>query len=145
MNQDLRTWELMHGCFVFIKIIRHLSKCLWFWYSNFIIYENVIGILMCNSQEHDIIKKRLDSHDNVIETRQEGIGALKVKTKILLWLVRQFYFLSQSMPHIWPKRKNKSMRRGIASSRRKIKHIRLVLNFINLLLVIGFDFIDNYS
>ncbi|XP_021743536.1 endoplasmic reticulum-Golgi intermediate compartment protein 3-like [Chenopodium quinoa] len=29
--------------------------------------------------KHDIIKKRLDSHGNVIETRQEGIGAPKIE------------------------------------------------------------------
>ena len=30
------------------------------------------------SQRHDIVKKRIDAHDNVIETRQDGIGAPKV-------------------------------------------------------------------
>ncbi|KAG5544058.1 hypothetical protein RHGRI_016720 [Rhododendron griersonianum] len=29
--------------------------------------------------KHDIIKKRIDSHGNVIETRQEGIGAPKIE------------------------------------------------------------------
>ncbi|CAJ1971782.1 unnamed protein product [Sphenostylis stenocarpa] len=29
--------------------------------------------------KHDVIKKRLDSHGNVIETRQEGIGAPKIE------------------------------------------------------------------
>lgn len=29
-------------------------------------------------QRHDIFKKRIDSHGNVIEVRQEGIGAPKV-------------------------------------------------------------------
>lgn len=30
------------------------------------------------SQRHDIVKKRIDAHDNVIEARQDGIGAPKV-------------------------------------------------------------------
>ena len=29
-------------------------------------------------QRHDIIKKRIDAHGNVIEARQDGIGAPKV-------------------------------------------------------------------
>lgn len=32
-------------------------------------------------QKHDIIKKRIDSHGNVIEARQDGIGAPKVSKK----------------------------------------------------------------
>lgn len=39
-------------------------------------------VFWCNSQKHDIIKKRLDSHGNVIETRQDGIGAPKVNNTI---------------------------------------------------------------
>lgn len=35
-------------------------------------------------QKHDIIKKRIDSHGNVIETRQDGIGAPKVSDIQLL-------------------------------------------------------------
>jgi len=30
------------------------------------------------SQRHDIVKKRVDAHDNVIEARKDGIGAPKV-------------------------------------------------------------------
>jgi hypothetical protein len=37
-----------------------------------------------NLQKHDIIKKRLDSHGNVIESRQEGIGAPKVSNAVFL-------------------------------------------------------------
>lgn len=32
----------------------------------------------CELQKHDIIKRRLDSHGNTIEARQDGIGATKV-------------------------------------------------------------------
>lgn len=35
-------------------------------------------------QRHDIIKKRIDAHGNVIEARQDGIGAPKVGNKIFL-------------------------------------------------------------
>lgn len=31
-----------------------------------------------DKQKHDIIKRRLDSHGNTIEARQDGIGATKV-------------------------------------------------------------------
>lgn len=34
-------------------------------------------------QRHDIIKKRIDAHGNVIESRQESIGAPKVSDKIV--------------------------------------------------------------
>nr|GMD10606.1 endoplasmic reticulum-Golgi intermediate compartment protein 3-like [Ipomoea batatas]GMD85084.1 endoplasmic reticulum-Golgi intermediate compartment protein 3-like [Ipomoea batatas]GMD88786.1 endoplasmic reticulum-Golgi intermediate compartment protein 3-like [Ipomoea batatas]GMD91222.1 endoplasmic reticulum-Golgi intermediate compartment protein 3-like [Ipomoea batatas]GMD94054.1 endoplasmic reticulum-Golgi intermediate compartment protein 3-like [Ipomoea batatas] len=40
------------------------SNCLWFY---------------AHLQRHDIIKKRIDSHGNVIETRQDGIGAPKIE------------------------------------------------------------------
>ena len=35
-------------------------------------------------QRHDITKKRIDAHGNVIEARQEGIGAPKVSSKTVL-------------------------------------------------------------
>lgn len=35
-------------------------------------------------QRHDIFKKRLDSHGNVIEARQDGIGAPKVRIVTIL-------------------------------------------------------------
>jgi hypothetical protein len=35
-------------------------------------------------QKHDIIKKRLDFHGNVIEARQDGIGAPKVGIQFCL-------------------------------------------------------------
>jgi len=82
----------MHGCYVFMKIIYHLSKCLWFWCSNFIIYDNIIGILMCNSHKHDVIKRKLYLHENAIETRQEGIGAPKVKKKYYYVCFDSFIF-----------------------------------------------------
>lgn len=54
---------------------------------NFMVCDNVFYLLLCNSQKHDIIKKRLDSHGNVIETRQEGIGAPKVNnTIVFVWI-----------------------------------------------------------
>lgn len=31
-----------------------------------------------DKQKHDVIKRRLDSHGNIIESRQDGIGAAKV-------------------------------------------------------------------
>jgi hypothetical protein len=40
------------------------------------------------SQRHDIVKKRIDAHDNVIETRQDGIGAPKVSCTILRHLLQ---------------------------------------------------------
>lgn len=44
-------------------------------------------------QKHDIIKKRIDSHGNVIETRQEGIGAPKVSSKIVFEIYPLFMYL----------------------------------------------------
>ena len=35
-------------------------------------------------QKHDIIKKRLDTHGDVIEERQDGIGSPKVCNAVLL-------------------------------------------------------------
>ena len=35
-------------------------------------------------QKHDIIKKRLDTHGNVIEERQDGIGGPKVRNAVFL-------------------------------------------------------------
>lgn len=37
----------------------------------------ILSVLF-NLQRHDIFKKRLDSHGDVIEARQDGIGAPKV-------------------------------------------------------------------
>jgi len=54
---------------------------------NFMVCDNVFYLFLCNSQKHDIIKKRLDSHGNVIETRQEGIGSPKVNNAIMFsWI-----------------------------------------------------------
>ena len=36
-------------------------------------------------QRHDIFKKRIDAHSNVIEVKQDGIGAPKVSKKTILW------------------------------------------------------------
>lgn len=38
-------------------------------------------------QRHDIFKKRLDSHGNVIEARQDGIGAPKVGIVTILYII----------------------------------------------------------
>lgn len=38
----------------------------------------ILFVSLCAEQKHDIIKRRLDSHGNTIEARQEGIGATKV-------------------------------------------------------------------
>lgn len=47
-------------------------------------------------QRHDIIKRRLDSHGNVIESKQDGIGHTKVdfpKTLVLFSIFRCSFFL----------------------------------------------------
>lgn len=44
---------------------------------------SVYGFL--NSQRHDIFKKRIDSHGNVIEVRKDGIGAPKVSGNLTLF------------------------------------------------------------
>lgn len=49
-------------------------------------------------QRHDIIKKRIDAHGNVIETRQDGIGAPKVSNKFIFWyciLLYIFFLLNK--------------------------------------------------
>lgn len=38
-------------------------------------------------QKHDIIKKRLDTDGNVIESRQDGIGAPKVSNAVFLHFI----------------------------------------------------------
>lgn len=39
---------------------------------------NLFLFFPVDKQKHDIIKRRLDSHGNTIEARQDGIGATKV-------------------------------------------------------------------
>lgn len=59
-------------------------------------------------QRHDIIKRRLDSHGNVIESKQDGIGHTKVdfpKTLVLFFhfQVLFFYFIARikKMLKLW--------------------------------------------
>jgi hypothetical protein len=66
----------------------------------------VDGINFCdlfNLQKHDIIKKRLDSHGNAIESRQEGIGAPKVSDAVSLevhLLILNFFKLNFTFGHL---------------------------------------------
>lgn len=39
---------------------------------------NLFFFFPLDKQKHDVIKRRLDSHGNIIESRQDGIGAAKV-------------------------------------------------------------------
>lgn len=50
--------------------------------------------VLFNFQKHDIFKKRLDSHGNVIEQRQDGIGAPKVSNCLR-------FFLLDQLPHMY--------------------------------------------
>ncbi len=57
-------------------------------------------------QKHDIIKKRLDTHGNVIEERQDGIGGPKVRNAVflevhLLPLVFTLFFSRNSFTFLW--------------------------------------------
>lgn len=58
------------------------------WVSNLIIshYFNELECVWCLFilQRHDIIKRRLDSHGQVIEARPDGIGAPKVSNVVFL-------------------------------------------------------------
>jgi hypothetical protein len=44
-----------------------------------------------NLQRHDIVKKRIDAHSNVIEVRQDGIGAPKVSKN---FFSKHFFFFT---------------------------------------------------
>lgn len=49
-----------------------------------VLFTDIYFHALFNLQRHDIIKKRIDAHGNVIEARQDGIGAPKVNNKIFI-------------------------------------------------------------
>lgn len=54
-------------CDIFLYICLSILWLIWFFF-----------FFPLDKQKHDVIKRRLDSHGNIIESRQDGIGAAKV-------------------------------------------------------------------
>ena len=52
-------------------------------------------------QRHDIVKKRIDAHSNVIEVRQDGIGAPKVSKNFFSKHFFVLHILYQMDPNIY--------------------------------------------